>query len=247
MSLDDRPIGPVVYKSFIIVLTLIVIVLGVSYYNSNQDVIAKSQTIASLTNQLKTSMLENTALRSNVTSLTAERNTLRGQVSTLANETASLQSQLFRLNANMTILENEVESLSGQLDDLNAENINLSEHVSTLNNQVSTLQTQLSNQTAIVNMQKSLDLENDKHITIPANTASYLTYKTHFAGYTSGVYWEMGSNQVSDTYFGAYPRTGTTVTGNFKVPVMPGTTYIKIMNPSLTTDAVVYCYLTYIY
>jgi hypothetical protein len=36
------------------------------------------------------------------------------------------------------------------------------------------------------------------------------------------------------------------VTGSFKILVLPGTSYIKITNPS-ATEATVYLYLTYIY
>ena len=261
MSDDNRPLGPLVYQSFVVVLTLVVIVLGVSYYNSNQDAIAKASTIASLNVKVNTTILEKTKLLGQVTTLTTEKNTLQTQLGSLATETASLKSKLVQLSANVTSLSGEVKSLSTELSakevkvgNLTAVNGNLRSQVTSLNNQVSTLQIQLSNQTSIGNMAKNMVLENDKHITIPVNTVSYLSYKTNFSGYiavmftsTSGVYFDMGSSQVSDTWFGTYPRTGTAVTGNFKVPVMPGTTYIKIMNPSMTTEAVVYCYLTYIY
>jgi cell division protein FtsB len=254
MSNDSRPLGAIVYQSFIIVLVIVAIVLGVSYYNSNQNTIAQASTIASLNAKLNTTTLENTNLRNNVTTLTTEKNTLQTQLSSLATETASLKSELVQLTANVTSLQNEVDNLNTQLNNLTAENDELRSWASTLNGQIVTLQTQLSNQTEIINMEKSLVLEYDKHITIPANTVSYLEYKTNFSGYiavmftsTSGVYFDMGSSQVSDTWFGTYPKTGTAVTGSFKVPVMPGKSYIKIVNPSMTTEAVVYLYLTYIY
>jgi len=261
MSNESRPLGAIVYQSFIIVLVIVAIVLGVSYYNSNQNTIAQASTIASLSTKLNATTLENTKLRSNVTTLTTERNTLQTQLSSLATETASLKSQLIQLKANVTSLQNEVDNLNTQLsaseaeiNNLTAQNSELQSWASTLNGQIVTLQAQLSNQTAIVNMEKSLTLEYDKHITIPANTVSYLEYKTNFAGYiavmftsTSGVSFDMGSSQVSDTWFGSYPRTGTAVSGSFKVPVLPGRSFIRINNPSLTTEAVVYLYLTYIY
>ncbi|OGD56292.1 hypothetical protein A3K78_03995 [Candidatus Bathyarchaeota archaeon RBG_13_52_12] len=261
MSNDSRPLGAIVYQSFIIVLVIVAIVLGVSYYNSNQTTIAQASTIASINTKLNTTTLENTELRNNVTTLTTERNTLQTQLSSLATETASLKSELVKLTANVTSLRDEVDSLNTQLsasgieiNNLTAENDELRSWASSLNGQIITLQTQLSNQTEIVNMEKSLVLEYDKHITIPANTASYLEYKTGFSGYiavmftsTSGVYFDMGSSQVSYTWFGTYPKTGTAVTGSFKLLVLPGTTYIKIMNPSMTTEATVYLYLTYIY
>jgi cell division protein FtsB len=261
MSNDSRPLGAIVYQSFIIVLVIVAIVLGVSYYNSNQNTIAQASTITSLNAKLNTTTLQNTKLRNNVTTLTTERNALQTQLRSLATETASLKSQLVQLTANVTSLQNEVDNLNTQLsaseaeiDNLTAENDELRSWASTLNGQIVTLQTQLSNQTEIVNMEKSLALEYDKHITIPANTVSFLEYKTNFTGYiavmftsTSGVSFEMGSSQVSYTYFGSYPRTGSAVTGSFKMPVMPGRSYLKIVNPSMTTDAVVYLYLTYIY
>jgi prefoldin subunit 5 len=217
--------------------------------------------IASLNANVNATTLENTKLQSQVTILTTEKNTLQTQLSSLATETASLQSKLVALSANVTSLQDEVGNLSAQLGTKNLEINNLTaasnglrSQISSLNTQIGTLQTQFANQTSIVNMEKSIELEYDKHITIPADTVSYLSYKTNFAGYiavmftsTSGVFFDMGSTQVSDTWFGTYPRTGTAVTGSFKVPVMPGTTYIKITNPSLTTEAVVYLYLTYIY
>jgi uncharacterized phage infection (PIP) family protein YhgE len=261
MSDDSRPLGAIVYQSFIVVLVIVAIVLGVSYYNSNQNVITQGSTIASLKTKLNTTTLENTKLKGNVTTLTTEKNTLQTQLSSLANETASLKSELVQLTANVTSLQDQVDSLNTQLtaseievNNLTDANSELRSWASSLNAQIATLQTQLSNQTSIVNMEKSLVLETDKHITIPANSVSYLEYKTNFAGYiavmftsTSGVSFEMGSSQASGTYFGSYPRTGSAVTGSFKIPVMPGTTYIKINNPSLTTAATVYLYLTYFY
>lgn len=258
---ESRPLGAIVYQSFIIVLVIIAIVLGVSYYNSNQTTIAQASTIASLNTKVDTTTLENTKLKNNVTTLTTEKNTLQTQLSTLATETASLKSQLIQLKANVTSLQGEVDDLNTQLsaseteiDSLTEENDELRSWATTLNGQIVTLQTKLTNQTEIVNMQKSLALEYDRHITIPANTVTYLEYKTNFAGYiavmftsTSGVYFDMGSSQVSYTYFGSYPTSGSAVTGSFKMPVMPGRSYLKIVNPSMTAEAVVYLYLTYIY
>jgi cell division protein FtsB len=261
MSNDSRPLGPLVYQSFIIVLTLIVIALGVSYYNSNQNVIAQTSTINLLNAKVNSTTLENTKLQNEVTTLTTDKNTLQTQLSTLTNETASLKSQLVQISANVTTLTEKVKDLSTQLGAKNVElgnlttaNIDLRSQVASLNTQISTLQSQLSNQTSIVNMEKYVVLENNKQLTIPVNTSSYLTYKTSFAGYigvifttTSGVSFDMGSTQATDTWFGTYPRTGTAVTGTFKVPAMPGTTFIKITNPSMTNEAIMYIYLTYVY
>ncbi len=261
MSSERRPFGTIVYQSFIIALILIIVVLGVSYYNSNQNIITQKSTINSLTVKLNSTTLDNTRLQSNVTSLTSEKKALQTQLSTLTTDEASLKSQLTKLSSNVTALTDEVKGLNDQLGVKNIEvsnltgvNSNLRSQLTSLNTQVGSLQTRLSNQTSIVNMGKNVILENDKHITISASTSSYLSYRTSFAGYigvslvsTGGVSFDMGSSQVSDTWFGTYPRSGTVDSGSFKVPVMPGTTYIKITNPSMSTDVVVYFYLTYVY
>jgi predicted RNase H-like nuclease (RuvC/YqgF family) len=260
MSDDSRPLGAIVYQAFIIVLVIAGVVLGVSYYNSNQTTMTQASTIASLNVKLNTTTLENTKLKSDVTTLTTDKNTLQTQLSSLATETASLKSKIIQLTANVTSLQDEAQSLNTKLSasekqvaNLTAQNSELTSWASSLNGQIVTLQTQLSNQTSIVNMQRNLILESDKQITLAAGANTYLEYKTGFAGYiaamftsTSGVYFDMGSSQISDTWFGTYPKTGTSVTGTFKVPVMPGRSYLKITNPS-ATEAVIYLYLYYIY
>ncbi len=261
MSHADHPLGTLFYRSFIIVLILVAIALGVSYNNSNQTVITQASTIRSLDSIVNATNLENSRLQGEVTTLTTERGNLQSQVTTLANETASLQSMLVQISANMTKLTGEVNDLNIQLGDKNIQldnlttlNTNLGNQVASLNTQASSLQSQLSNQTSIVNMGKSVVLEKDSDFTIPMGTTSYLTYKTGFAGYilvsltsTSGVSFGMGNSQETDIWFGTYPSTGTVSTGTFKVPVMPGKTYIRITNPSMTNDVVLYLYLTYVY
>jgi len=267
MSTPKHQLGTIIYQSFIVVLALAVVTLGVYYYNSNKNVATQASTIVSLNAKINATELENIGLQSQVTNLVTEKNTLQTQVSTLTNETASLRSSVTKLSANVTNLTAKVTGLNTQLTEKNIQlgnlttsNTNLKSQITSLNAQtsslnttVSSLQSQLSNQTTIVNMGRTVALENDKQILLPKNTTTILTYKTDFAGYiivtltsTNGVSFGMGNSQATNTWYGTYPSTGTVVTSSFKIPVIVGRTYIKITNPSMTSNAVVILYLSYV-
>jgi len=261
MTFEKRPLAPTVYQILIVALILMVGALWVSLNNSNQMVETQKGSIADLKANLNATTLVNTGLRGQITTLTNDKETLQNQIKTLTNQTALLQSQVAKLSANVTTLNGKVVGLNTLLTNKNAKisnltttNTNLKNQIMTINAQIATLQSKISNQTVIINMGKSLVFADDSNVTVLANQASYLQYKTNFAGYlgitftsVSDVYLEIGSSEAANTWYGFYPNTGTAAAGSFKIPVMPGTTYIKIFNPSLTNDAQIFYYITYYY
>lgn len=261
MTFEKRPLVPTVYQIFIVALLLMIGTLWVYYNNSNQTVETQKVIIADIKGKLNATTLVNTRLSGQITTLTNEKETLQNQIKTLTNQTALLQSHVAKLSANVTTLNGQIVDLNTLLTNNNAKisnlttsNTNLKNQITTINAQITTLQSKISNQTTIINMGKSLVFADDKNVTVLANQASYLEYKTNFAGYLginfssgSGVYLEIGSSEFATTWYGYYPNTGTTSVGSFKIPVMPGTTYIKIVNPSLTNDSLIFYYITYYY
>jgi cell division protein FtsB len=261
MTSETRSLSPTVYQIFIVALVLMVGILWWGYNNNNQTVETQKVTIADFKAKLNATTLENTGLRGQITTLTNDKGTLQNQVKILTNQTALIQSQVAKLSANVTTLNGQIVELNtlvtsktAKISNLTTTNTNLKNQITTINAQVATLQSKISNQTAIINMGKSLVFANDKNVTVLANQLSYLEYKTNFAGYlgitftsTSKVYLEIGSSEATSTWYGRYPNTGTIEAASFKIPVMPGTTYIKIVNLSLTNNAVIFYYITYYY
>jgi hypothetical protein len=261
MTFEKRPLAPTVYQIFIVVLVLVAGILWVGYSNGNKTIDAQKVTLNDLTTSLNATTLENTGLKNQISALNNVKETLQKQITTLTNQITILQSQVALLNANLTILNEKVIELNSTLTAKNVEIGNLTKTNTDLKNQIlesgsqiASLQSKINNQTAIINLAKSTVIANDENATVLANKSTYLDFKTGFAGYlgitftaTRDVYLEIGSSETGTTWYGIYPITGSTSVGSFKIPVMPGTTYIKIVNPSLTNNAVVFYYITYFY
>lgn len=105
---------------------------------------------------------------------------------------------------------------------------------------------------AIIRLEKRTTLEKDKPIQIPANSYTTLVYSLEYAGYieitfqaTRNVYFYVSNGD----YWVRHPTNCNTYTdsGRFIVPVLPGTTYIKIYNPSLLFGVSVTITVVYVY
>jgi cell division protein FtsB len=261
MTSEQRPLAPIVYQVFIVLLVLVAGILWVGYSDGNKTIDTQKVSIVALNTKLNVTTLENTGLKGQITTLTNDKVVLQKQITILTNQTTLLQSHVATLSANVTALNGKIVVFNTTLTRKNAEisnltttNTQLRSQATTSNAQIASLQSKISNQTAIINMGKSVVFANDKNATILPNQSAYLDYKTSFAGYlgitftsTSNIYLEVGSTEATNTWYGIYPITGSTAVGSFKIPVMPGTTYIKIVNPSLTSNVQVFYYITYYY
>jgi len=103
---------------------------------------------------------------------------------------------------------------------------------------------------AIVDLKKNETVEENKPVQIPRSSHIYLSYSFKYAGYlvitfsaTGGVYFYVGNGD----YWVRYPTEGTVSLGRFIVPVIPGTTYVYIYNPSLLSGASVTITITCVY
>jgi cell division protein FtsB len=261
MAFEKRPIAPAVYLIIIGILVLVSGTLWFGYNNGNQTIETQKITIKNLQTEYNSSILINAGLKTQIANLTRDKESLQTDILTLTHLSNTLQAQITKLDDNVTTLKGQVNQLNTEITKNHAEISNLTtantairNQVNTLNGEITTLQRQISNQTAIINLGKTLTLANDDNVTVLANHESYLNFKTNYAGYLSitftsstGVSLQIGSSEATETWYGVYPNSGTTMVGSFKIPVMPGTTYIKIKNPSLTNEATLFYYITYYY
>jgi len=199
------------------------------------------------------------ALHSNYTSLSSDCSALKDEHNILLNrynilyplykelhsdyispvfEYIPLQAQYDALLANYTALSNNYDSLKQKYENLS--------------NSYSTLQSAYNELQAIVNLNESKVLAEDKPVQLPANSYVYLEYDLSYAGYlritfsaTGDVYLYVGNGDYWVRYPSDYSKTATS--GSFIVPVLPGTTYIYIYNPSLLSGRSVTITVEYTY
>ena len=105
---------------------------------------------------------------------------------------------------------------------------------------------------AIVKLEKSQVLTNNEALAIDPYYERIITYRIPYAGYlkiefssSGGVYISVGGGYVGWDYM-RYPPTGTETRGSFIAPVLPGTVYVRIGNPS-RNPVVMTITVTYVY
>ena len=179
--------------------------------------------VKNLTEQVNNLLLEKARLEAVVKNLTAQVNSLTAENERLRNEITSLQNQIAYLNSRITDLENRVRVLED-----------------------------------IVYLRVRIVLDKDKTVNIAANSYITLRYDTRYAaGYlrisftaTRDIYIWIANDYVGGYYYRyPVPTRGLTYasSGSFIVPVLPGTTYIEIYNPSWFSGVTVTITIEYIY
>ena len=144
-----------------------------------------------------------------------------------------------------------VNNKDAQISSLQSQIANLNSRVKDLENRVRELED-------IVNLRVKIVLDKDKTMNIVANSYITLEYDTHYAaGYlkisftaTRDIYIWVANDYVGGHYYRyPVPERGYTYasSGSFIVPVLPGTTYIRIYNPSLFSGVTVTITIEYIY
>jgi len=190
-----------------------------------------------------------TSLKADYTSLEANYTSLKNQYDSLMANYTSLNAQYNSLLSNYNNLEVSYTSLKNQYDSL------LSNYNS-LEAAYNDLANKYSNAQAIINLAVSRTLEKDKPVQIPAGSSTYLAYSLNYAGYlvitfsaNGNIYFYVGGNGTYGSYSIRYPYSSSFVasSGSFIVPVLPGTTYVNIYNPSIVFGVSVTITITYVY
>jgi cell division protein FtsB len=158
---------------------------------------------------------------------------LKSQVNSLTTEGDSLKDQV-------TTLAAERDSLTAQVNDLQSKYNELID----INNELND----------VVNLNKSMVLDENQTVILPAWVYHTLPYTTSHAGYirvdfaaSGDVYFMVGS-RFTGGWYATYPLTGTATSGRFTIPVFPGTTYLYVGNPGLLASRVAVAFtITYIY
>jgi len=111
---------------------------------------------------------------------------------------------------------------------------------------------------AIIYLEKSETLEKDKLVQIPAGSSACFAYNLSYTGYlvitfsaVGNVYFYVGNG----SYWVRYPSgcnspSGCPIaasSGSFIVPVLPGTTYVRIYTPSIYAGSNITITVTYVY
>jgi cell division protein FtsB len=228
MGVESKKVDRKILVVFSVVIVALVALSGYLYYNYTTTISAKDAQILSL-------MSENNALSAKKAELEKEVENLNAQIKSLTDERAKLLR--------------EVGNLTSQVNSLVAENEKLKNEISSLQNQIAYLNSRVRELEDIVNLRKSAVLDRDKTVNIPANSYIILSYGTPYAGYirisftaTQAVDMWIGSDYVGKYYY-YYSNTS----GAFIVPVLPGTTYIYIKNPSWFLGVTVTLTVEYVY
>lgn len=168
-------------------------------------------------------------------------------------EISSLTSENEALKSRIADLTSRVESLQYQLNTLMSDKRSLEDRVKALESENSFLKRRVNDLEDIVYLRKTVVLERDKTVNLPARGYTTLTYSTGYAGYlrvsftASGpIYFRVGSSFIGGYYY-RYPESGTATSGSFVVPVLPGTTWIYIENTALLIGASVTFTIEYVY
>jgi peptidoglycan hydrolase CwlO-like protein len=277
MGVESKKVDRKILVVFSVVIVALVALSGYLYYNYTTTISAKDAQILSLmsennalrsnvsalanenyglkneiknlSNQLNALQLENAELKSTIKSLTDQNNALSAKKAELEKEVENLNAQIKSLTDERAKLLREVGDLTSQVNSLVAENEKLRNEISSLQNQIAYLNSRVRELEDIVNLRKSAVLDRDKTVNIPANSYIILSYRTPYAGYirisftaTQAVDMWIGSDYVGKYYY-YYSNTS----GAFIVPVLPGTTYIYIRNPSWFLGVTVTLTVEYVY
>lgn len=162
------------------------------------------------------------------------------QIESLKSQVNSLTTEGDRLKDQVNTLATERDSLALQVDDLQSKYNELID----INNELND----------VVNLKKSIVLDENQTVILPAWIYRTLPYTTSHAGYirvdfaaSGDVYFMVGSI-FTGGWYATYPLTGTATSGRFTIPVFPGTTYLYVGNPGLLASRVAVAFtITYIY
>jgi len=258
----------VVGRNVAIVLGIICIILGGllggSIYNYTSIISSKDSQIGTLMNQsdrLKSNLEGNiTYYSSQIASLQAKISDLQNQMVQKETQIIGLQNQISEKDKTIAEMNTEISNLKIQITNLQSQTATLQDQISqkdkqisSLNDRIVLLESQIRELQDIVQLRKTVTLEQSAIINLPANSGQTAYYSTPYAGYiridftaTGPVYFWIGSSYTG-TYYSRYPSTDTVTSGSFLVPVFPGTTYVYIYHPALLIGATVTLTITYIY
>jgi len=179
--------------------------------------------------------------------------TLLNQVNSLNADKTNLQSQVNSLTSDKTNLQNQVNSLQSQINTYSAW---LSGNVTLLQNYKAThsySNSEYDELYAIVKLQKSQVLDNNKTVVLPRLGEETLLYSTPYAGYikvnftaSEPVYFWVGSS-FTGKYYARYPSQAEAASGSFIIPVFAGTTLLYMVNPSYWAGTTVTFTVIYVY
>jgi len=223
MSVESRRADRKILAIFIAVIGFLATLSGYLYYNYTTTVSTKDAEISSLTfvNNMLKNEIKNLTDRLNALQL--ENNRLESTIKDLTAQVSYLQNQNSYLNNKVTALENDVKRLED-----------------------------------VINLRIRIVLDRDKTVNIAANSYITLRYDTRYAaGYliisftaTRDIYIWIANDYVGGYYYRyPVPTRGLTYasSGSFIVPILPGTTYIEIYNPSWFSGVTVTITIEYIY
>jgi len=245
------------FATAVIILALAVSALGYYAYtlrNANSDLneqlAALNKNYTSLNAQYESLKANYTSLEANYTSLKNQYDSLSASYASLNAQYSSLLSSYNSLEASYSSLKNRYDSLLANYTSLNTQYNSLLSIYNSLEAEYNNLANKYSDAQAIINLERSETLEKDKPVQIPRSSSTYLKYGLNYAGYlvitfsaTGNVYFYVGNGN----YWVRYPTDGTASSGSFIEPVLPGTTYVYIYNPSLFFGTSVTISITYVY
>jgi len=159
---------------------------------------------------------------------------------------STYQSQLNQLES----LKSQVNSLTRERNSLQSQITDFQDQVNSLRAEVGALQSEYNELDDIVNLKKSMVLDKDKTLNIPARGLQTLSYSTAYAGYiivdftASGrVLLMVGSGFTGEIY---YRTSGATFSELFTIPILPGKTHLSFLNEGIIRVTVTLT-VTYIY
>jgi len=238
MSVRGRCIGFKIFIAVVVALLVVLAVLGIYTYT--------------MVNSYNSLQMSYTELSNKLSSLEKDYENLNKLYMDLRNNYTSLMDRYISLNNSYNRLRDDYSSLLNNYSSLKSLYSDLENRYNSLYNNYTALESKYRNLLSIVNLRASKTLDRDKPIQIPANSYTTLVYSLEYAGYieitfqaTEDIYFYVGNGD----YWVRYPTNCITYadSGRFIVPVLPGTTYIKIYNPSLLFGVSITITVVYVY